>query len=160
MARPCISTCFTRPKTTSDRAGRCITPILRLVSLPFFLEEVLGRSAVETGLLMTPWPVAVDFTALIAGWLVDRHYPAGILGEIGLAVLSLGPVLVASQEAHAAVSPIAWWMAICGVGFGFFQSPTTAPSLPAHRANAPAAPAAFSPPRGSSGRPWVRPWSG
>ena len=123
MARPCISTCFTRPKTTSDRAGRCITPILRLVSLPFFLEEVLGRSAVETGLLMTPWPVAVDFTALIAGWLVDRHYPAGILGEIGLAVLSLGPVLVASQEAHAAVSPIAWWMAICGVGFGFFQSP-------------------------------------
>ena len=160
MARPCISTCFTRPKTTSDRAGRCITPILRLVSLPFFLEEVLGRSAVETGLLMTPWPVAVDFTALIAGWLVDRHYPAGILGEIGLAVLSLGPVLVASQEAHAAVSPIAWCMAICGVGFGFFQSPTTAPSLPAHRANAPAAPAAFSPPRGSSGRPWVRPWSG
>jgi MFS transporter, DHA2 family, multidrug resistance protein len=29
------------------------------VSLPFFLEEVLGRSAVETGLLMTPWPMAV-----------------------------------------------------------------------------------------------------
>src|SRR6516162_4379372 len=123
MARPCISTCFTRPKTTSDRAGRCITPILRLVALPFFLEEVLGRSGVETGLLRTPWPGAVEFTALIAGWLVDRHYPAGILGEIGLAVLSLGPVLVASQEAHAAVSPIAWWMAICGVGFGFFQSP-------------------------------------
>jgi MFS family permease len=27
---------------------------LTFVSLPFFLEEVLGRSAVETGLLMTP----------------------------------------------------------------------------------------------------------
>jgi hypothetical protein len=26
---------------------------LTFVSLPFFLEEVLGRSAVETGLLMT-----------------------------------------------------------------------------------------------------------
>ena len=74
MARPCISTCFTRPKTTSDRAGRCITPILRLVSLPFFLEEVLGRSAVETGLSMTPWPMAVGFPAPIAGWLVDRRY--------------------------------------------------------------------------------------
>src|ERR1700756_4304922 len=96
---------------------------LTFVSLPFFLEEVLGRSAVETGLLMTPWPVAVGFSAPIAGWLVDRRYPAGILGGIGLAVLSLGLVLVASQEAHAAVSPIAWWMAICGVGFGFFQSP-------------------------------------
>jgi DHA2 family multidrug resistance protein-like MFS transporter len=58
---------------------------LTFVSLPFFLEEVLGRSAVETGLLMTPWPMAVGFTAPIAGWLVDRRYPAGILGGIGLA---------------------------------------------------------------------------
>jgi DHA2 family multidrug resistance protein-like MFS transporter len=110
---------------------------LTFVSLPFFLEEVLGRSAVETGLLMTPWPMAVGFTAPIAGWLVDRRYPAGILGGIGLAVLSLGLVLVASQEAHAAVSRIAWWMAICGVGFGFFQSPnnrTILASAPRERA--------------------------
>jgi DHA2 family multidrug resistance protein-like MFS transporter len=96
---------------------------LTFVSLPFFLEEVLGRSAVETGLLMTPWPMAVGFTAPIAGWLVDKRYPAGILGGVGLAILSLGLVLVATEETHAAVSRIAWWMAICGVGFGFFQSP-------------------------------------
>jgi DHA2 family multidrug resistance protein-like MFS transporter len=54
-----------------------------------------------------------------------------------LAVLSLGLVLVASQEAHAAVSPIAWWMALCGVGFGFFQSPnnrTILASAPRERA--------------------------
>jgi len=37
--------------------------------------------------------------------------------------LSLGLVLVAFQEAHAAASRIAWCTAICGVGFGFFQSP-------------------------------------
>ena len=96
---------------------------LTFVSLPFFLEEVLGRSAVETGLLMTPWPVAVGFAAPLAGCLVDRRYPAGILGGIGLAVLSLGLLLVASQEAHMAVSRVAWWMAICGIGFGFFQTP-------------------------------------
>jgi DHA2 family multidrug resistance protein-like MFS transporter len=49
----------------------------------------------------------------------------------------LGLVLVASQEAHAAVSPIAWWMAICGIGFGFFQSPnnrTILASAPRERA--------------------------
>ena len=110
---------------------------LTFVSLPFFLEEVLGRSAVETGLLMTPWPVAVGFAAPLAGRLVDRRYPAGILGGIGLAVLSLGLVLVASQEAHAAVSRIAWWMAICGLGFGFFQTPnnrTILASAPPQRA--------------------------
>ena len=110
---------------------------LTFVSLPFFLEEVLGQSAVETGLLMTPWPVAVGFVAPIAGWLVDRHYPAGILGGIGLVALSRGLVLVASQEAHAEVSRIAWCMAICGVRFGFFQSPnnrTILASAPPERA--------------------------
>ena len=96
---------------------------LAFVSLPFFVEEVLGRSAVETGLLMTPWPVAVGFAAPVAGWLADRNYPAGTLGGIGLAILSLGLVLAASQETHAAVSRIAWCKVICGVGFGFFQSP-------------------------------------
>jgi DHA2 family multidrug resistance protein-like MFS transporter len=98
---------------------------------------VFGRSAVETGLLMTPWPVAVGLTAPIAGWLVDRHRPAGLLGGIGLVGLSLGLVLVASQEAHAALSRIAWWMALCGVGFGFCQSPnnrTILASAPRERA--------------------------
>ena len=113
------------------------TENLTFVSLPFFLEEVLGRSAVETGLLMTPWPLAVGIVAPIAGWLVDRRYPAGILGGVGLLALSLGLVLVAFQEAHAAVSRIAWCMAICGVGFGFFQSPnnrTILASAPPERA--------------------------
>lgn len=110
---------------------------LAFVSVPFFAEQVLGRSAVETGLLMTPWPVAVGFTAPFAGRLVDKHYPAGILGGIGLATLGLGLVLVASQEAHAAVSRIAWCMAICGIGFGFFQTPnnrTILGSAPPERA--------------------------
>jgi MFS transporter, DHA2 family, multidrug resistance protein len=72
---------------------------------------------------MTPWPVAVGFAAPVAGWLAARNYPAGTLGGIGLAILSLGLVLVASQETHTAVSRIAWCMVICGAGFGFFQSP-------------------------------------
>jgi DHA2 family multidrug resistance protein-like MFS transporter len=110
---------------------------LAFVSLPFFVDEVLGRSAVETGLLMTPWPVAVGFAAPIAGRLVDRGYPAGILGGIGLATLSLGLVLLAFHPAHAAVSRMVWWMAICGIGFGFFQTPnnrTILASAPPERA--------------------------
>ena len=133
---------------------------LTFVSLPFFLEEVLGQSAVETGLLMTPWPTAVGCTAPIAGWPVDRRYPAGILGGIGLVALSLGLVLVAFQEARTRqrrASLGAWRSAVSGSAFS--NPPTTAPFFRAPRPSAPAAPAAFSPARGSSGRPWVRPWS-
>ena len=51
--------------------------MLALVSLPFFLQNVLGRSDVATGLLLTPWPVATLFTAPLAGYLVEKIH-AGI----------------------------------------------------------------------------------
>lgn len=92
------------------------------VTLPFYFEDVAGRSQVETGLLMTPWPVTVAIIAPIAGRLADR-YPAGILGGIGLGVLSLGFVLLAMLPAQPDTADIIWRMTICGFGFGFFQSP-------------------------------------
>jgi DHA2 family multidrug resistance protein-like MFS transporter len=60
--------------------------------------------------------------APIAGRLADR-YPAGILGGIGLAVLSLGYLLLALLPAEPATLDILWRMTLCGLGFGFFQSP-------------------------------------
>ena len=92
------------------------------VALPFYFQDVIGRSQVETGLLMTPWPVTVAMIAPIAGRLADR-YPAGILGGIGLVVLSIGFILVALLPAEPADANIIWRIAICGFGFGFFQSP-------------------------------------
>jgi len=109
---------------------------LAFVALPFALEQVLGRSAIETGFLITPWPIMVALTATLAGRLSDR-YPAGILGGIGLATLSLGMVFLAVLPAHPRTFDIVWPMAICGVGFGFFQSPNLKllmASAPAHRA--------------------------
>jgi DHA2 family multidrug resistance protein-like MFS transporter len=92
------------------------------VALPFFFQDVIGRSQVETGLLMTPWPVTVAMIAPIAGRLADR-YPAGILGSIGLGVLTVGFLLLALLPAQPGDANIIWRMAVCGFGFGFFQSP-------------------------------------
>ena len=96
--------------------------MLAYVSLPFYFQTVLGRSAVETGLLMTPWPVAVGVAAPIAGRLADR-WPAGILGGIGLSIFSAGLMCLAFLPAHAGTADIVWRMALCGLGFGIFQSP-------------------------------------
>jgi DHA2 family multidrug resistance protein-like MFS transporter len=92
------------------------------VALPFYFQDVIGRSQVATGLLMTPWPVTVAIIAPIAGRLADR-YAAGTLGGIGLSVLSLGFVLLALLPAHPADGDIVWRIVFCGFGFGFFQSP-------------------------------------
>jgi MFS transporter, DHA2 family, multidrug resistance protein len=95
---------------------------LAFVSLPFYFEDVLHRSQVETGFLMTPWPVVVALAAPLAGSLSDR-YPPGLLGAIGLAVMSGGMASLALLPVHPHVLDIGIRMAICGAGFGFFQSP-------------------------------------
>ncbi|QRN93197.1 MFS transporter [Archangium violaceum] len=96
--------------------------MLAFVSLPFYFQDVLGRSQLETGLLMTPWPVAVAVMAPIAGRLADR-FSAAILCGVGSVILSMGLTLLALLPPHAASSTIVCGMALCGVGFGFFQSP-------------------------------------
>ena len=95
---------------------------LAFVSLPFYFEDILGRTQVETGFFMTPWPLVVAVMALIAGRLSDR-YAAGILGSVGLALLGLGMALLAMLPANPHVADIVWRMALCGCGFGFFQAP-------------------------------------
>jgi MFS transporter, DHA2 family, multidrug resistance protein len=95
---------------------------LAFVSLPFYFEDILLRTQVETGFFMTPWPLVVAIMAPIGGRLSDR-YPAGILGSIGLALLCAGMVLPATLPPSPSVLNIVWRMALCGCGFGFFQTP-------------------------------------
>ena len=92
------------------------------VALPFFFEQSLGRSPIETGFLITPWPIAVALTGSLAGRLSDR-FSAPLLGSAGLAALALGMLLMALLPAHPSIPNIIWRMAICGAGFGLFQSP-------------------------------------
>ena len=96
--------------------------MLAYVVLPFYFQGPLARTAVETGLLMTPWPLAVAVTAPLAGRLADR-FPAGLLGGFGLALFALGLGALSRLHPGAGDLDIAWRMALCGAGFGFFQSP-------------------------------------
>jgi DHA2 family multidrug resistance protein-like MFS transporter len=96
--------------------------MLSLVALPFYMRDHFGYSAVEIGLLITPWPIAICFVAPIAGRLVDR-YPAGLLGGIGLLLFAAGLASLAFLPAHPSMPDVAWRMALSGAGFGLFQSP-------------------------------------
>jgi DHA2 family multidrug resistance protein-like MFS transporter len=95
---------------------------LAFVSLPFYFEDILHRTQVETGFFMTPWPLVVAIMAPIGGRLSDR-YSAGLLGGLGLVLLAIGMVLLATLPASPGIINIVWRMVICGLGFGFFQTP-------------------------------------
>jgi DHA2 family multidrug resistance protein-like MFS transporter len=108
---------------------------LAFVSLPFYFEDVLHRSQVETGFFMTPWPLVVAIMAPIGGRLSDR-YPVGILGGLGLVLLGIGMALLATLPPDPGTANIVWRMVICGIGFGFFQTPNLRAlmsSAPPHR---------------------------
>ena len=96
--------------------------MLAFVALPFYLQDRFGYSAVQIGLLITPWPIAVGFAAPIAGWLAERH-PAGLLGGIGLLIFGGGLAALALLPPHPTLTDIVWRMALAGAGFGLFQSP-------------------------------------
>ena len=92
------------------------------VSMPFLFQHDLGMDQVMTGLLMTPWPLTVAVVAPLSGRLSDR-YPAGLLGGCGMVVMALGLATMAMLPEHATWHDIVWRMTLCGVGFGFFNTP-------------------------------------
>ena len=108
---------------------------LAFVALPFFFQQQLERPPVETGVLMSVWALVVALMAPVAGALSDR-YPPAILGGVGLGILSLGMAGLGAMGADISFGVMALCMALCGVGFGLFQSPNLRAimtSAPAHR---------------------------
>lgn len=96
--------------------------MLAYVAIPFLFQSVLGRSVFATGLLMTPWPIGVGIAAPFAGRLADR-INSGLLGGVGLAIFAIGLFFLSRLGTSPGDFDIAWRMALCGLGFGIFQSP-------------------------------------
>jgi DHA2 family multidrug resistance protein-like MFS transporter len=93
-----------------------------MLALPFLLVSEMGRSATATGLLMTPWPLVIVVVAPLSGKLSDR-FNAELVGAAGLALFSLGLLMLALLPAAPSDLDIVWRVTLCGIGFGLFQTP-------------------------------------
>lgn len=92
------------------------------IILPFALHARIGASALEIAMYLTPWPVAVLLTTPITTRLLDRHGVAQLCA-VGGTVLSLGLVTLALLAPAAGAWAFLAGIALCGVGFGMFQTP-------------------------------------
>ncbi len=93
-----------------------------MIALPFLYLDSFHFSTITTGLLMTPWPLATMIVSPIAARYVERHNP-GATAALGMAVFIAGVLLLQFADANPSEWNIAWRMAVCGIGFGLFQTP-------------------------------------
>ncbi|OWJ77427.1 MFS transporter [Haematobacter genomosp. 1] len=95
---------------------------LVFVVLPFLFQLRLGYSQIEAGLLILPWPITLAMMTIISSRLTERMHP-GALGGIGLSMLAVGLATLATLPPEVEGAAIIWRLVLCGIGFGFFQSP-------------------------------------
>ncbi len=118
--------------------GAFAAQMLSFIALPFLLLDALHRSHFAAGMLMTAWSAAIVLVAPLAGRLIGR-VADGLLGGIGMAILAVGLLSLALLPVDPGDIDIGWRMALCGLGFGLFQSPnnhTIVTSAPLARAGA------------------------
>ncbi len=95
--------------------------MLGFVALPFHLQD-LGRSQVETGFLMTPWPIAVAIAAPSSARLLARMSTSALCA-LGAGLMAAGLGFLALLPAGASTHAIVVGMFVAGAGFGLFQTP-------------------------------------
>jgi EmrB/QacA subfamily drug resistance transporter len=105
-----------------------------LFLIPFYLERILGKSAAQTGLLLTPVPIALGVMAPIAGTLTDRIGPGPpTIAGMAIAALALAGLAVAPSDSLGLTLGL---LALLGIGLGLFTPPNNSAvmgSAPANR---------------------------
>ena len=92
------------------------------ILVPFYLEQTLGASPRQVGLLIAPAPLFLGVTAPISGSFSDRVGPRKVI-VVGLVVLVAAYACIQLLQDDSPLWMIMIVMAIAGLGMGIFQSP-------------------------------------
>lgn len=117
------------------------TQMLIYVALPFYLQQTLGLSVLQAGIMFSLWPLALACCAPIAGGAAGRVGPDALC-VTGFATLAAGLMVLSLAGALASTALCAVGLVLCGAGFGLFQTPnnhvmmTSAPRARASAASA------------------------
>jgi EmrB/QacA subfamily drug resistance transporter len=92
--------------------------------MPFYFEQLRGFSPLRSGLLLTPYSLALAAVAPFSGRLADR-FGSRWLAPLGLGLAAGGLFLLAQIDARSSAFDICWRLAVSGVGQALFVSPNT-----------------------------------
>jgi EmrB/QacA subfamily drug resistance transporter len=103
--------------------------------LVFYLHAIKGMTSIQSGILLSPFALAMMIVAPISGALYDK-YGSQLLGSLGLIISSLGLLGFMHIGVNTSIFDLILWMVIMGGGSGLFNSPNTSAimsSVPADR---------------------------
>jgi EmrB/QacA subfamily drug resistance transporter len=93
-----------------------------ILLMPFYLENVLGYSPRQVGLLLAVVPLAAGLIAPVSGSLSDR-FGSRRITVLGLSILVLGFLAVSTLDAQTSALGYVLRFLPVGIGLGVFQSP-------------------------------------
>jgi MFS transporter, DHA2 family, multidrug resistance protein len=95
-----------------------------IVLLPIYLQTLMGYTATLAGVVLGPGGVATLIAMPIAGRLITKVNPKGLLG-FGILVAAYSTYLMSNFNLAADFNTIIWPRLVLGVGMGFIFIPLT-----------------------------------
>jgi len=107
-----------------------------VIYLPLFLQGVLGASATNSGLVLTPLTISMVIGASASGFLIGRLGRYQIQTIIAVVILSVGVFFLSRMDANTAYLQASFFMVLAGIGMGLFfpvQTLTAQNAVPRNR---------------------------
>ncbi len=93
-----------------------------ILYLPLFVQGVLGNSATDSGLVLTPLMLGFMFSSIVGGQLLSRTGRYKILAIIGFIVAAIGMFLLSRMTPATTQPEVVRNMVITGLGMGVMMS--------------------------------------
>lgn len=96
-----------------------------MLFIPFYLQDVLRLSTLDSGLILSAYPISMGIVAPLSGWLSDRitYRPLAIVGMI---VTAAAMLLLTTLNQSSSNFEVVILLCILGIGLSIFQSPNNA----------------------------------
>ena len=93
-----------------------------ILYLPLFVQAVMGQSATNSGVILTPMMLGFMVSSLVGGQLLSRTGRYKILAIAGFAVAAVGMFLLSRMDASTGNDVVVRNMIITGLGIGVMMS--------------------------------------
>jgi len=93
-----------------------------ILYLPLFVQGVLGNTATDSGLVLTPLMLGFMFSSIVGGQLLSRTGRYKILAMIGFTIAAIGMFMLSRMTPNTSQGEVVRNMLVTGLGIGVMMS--------------------------------------